>query len=230
MFKAPGCQAQTSVSGGDPSSVRLLSWCGLIRLPAKSSPNHGRLDDLQLVALCLEQGNSDDRPAAEIFRRHRPLVWSVCQRYFKNQEDVADMVQETFFRVLRGLTGFHGKHSGQFPAWLIRVASNTCQNELRNRSRRPRSSSEELRPDLAVVASEAEARLEKADQLRRLHNVLDSLPEKEREILILVELDELPHREISDRLGLSLSAVKMRVLRARLALAAAFKELRSTGP
>jgi RNA polymerase sigma-70 factor (ECF subfamily) len=80
------------------------------------------------------------------------------------------------------------------------------------------------------VASDTEARLETADRLRRLHEALDSLPEKEREILVLVELEELPYREIADRLGLSLSAVKMRVLRARLALATAFRELRPTGP
>lgn len=190
--------------------------------------NYKLLSDRQLIALCLEHGSSDDRPWTEIFRRHRQLVWSVCRRYFRGNEDVADMVQESFFRALRGLSSFDGSHEGQFPVWLIRITGNTCKNELRKRSRRPQPSSQELTPDIAMMDSEVGASLEKSDQLRQLHELLEKLPAKKREILVLADLDELSYREISERLGLSQSAVKMRVLRARSALAAAFRELRLT--
>ncbi len=190
------------------------------------STDFEHLSDDQLVARCLASGASDERLWSELFRRHRQLVWSVCRRYFRNREDLADMVQETFLRALRGLGGYEGGQSALFQAWIARVAGNTCKNELRRRARRLPMVQNEVTSEMAVFDSVAVANTEASKRRERLLTAMGELAATEKEILQLADLEELPYREIAAQLNISLSAVKMRVLRARAALAVVLRSVK----
>ncbi len=189
-----------------------------------------KLSDEMLIERLRERGREDERYFSELFRRYRQLIWGVCSRYFRQPEDIADMTQETFLQVYRRLDGFTGGHSGSLPSWLVRIAANLAKNELRKRSRRPQSSDKE--PDPATVDDEATVvqDLENRSEVKKLYRALRNLSPSQREILELADLRELPYPQIAAALGISLSAVKMRTVRARAALAAVVRAVETKEP
>lgn len=189
-----------------------------------------QLSDEVLVARCLERNPGDDRPFAELFRRYRRLVWGVCFRYFQSPEDLADRVQEVFFRAYRNLQGYRGGEEMQFRAWLVRIAVNICKNELRRRSRRPQSKEDGLESVELVSSDDPGRNAEQVESLSRLRRAIDSLSKPQREILEMADLQLLSYAEIAAEQGLSLSAVKMRVLRARAVLAVSYREIEEKRP
>lgn len=186
----------------------------------------GELSDEQLVFSYLAGGRRDDRLFAELFRRHRRAVWRRCYAFFDNALDAEDLTQEVFFTVYRKLPQFRGEAS--LRTWLERVATNTCKNELRRRSRRPRT----LDGPVEVVAryrpSEAPGPAAVTEARRageRLVAAFAALSEPERRLLQDADVDKKPYKEIAADLGISLSAAKMRVLRTRLAFKQAYSRL-----
>ena len=188
------------------------------------------LSDEVLIARLRERGREDERLFTEVFHRYRQLVWGVCSRYFHQPEDIADMTQDVFLRVYRRVDDFTGGHPGSFPAWLVRITANLAKNELRRRSRRPQAIDKE--PDPATADDEVTViqNLQKRCEIEQLHRALASLSSSQREILELADLHELPYSQIAGELGLSLSAVKMRTVRARAALAAAYRAVETKEP
>ncbi|MCO5183715.1 MAG: RNA polymerase sigma factor [Anaerolineae bacterium] len=181
------------------------------------------LDDDQLVLLCLNRGQRNDRPYQELFRRHNKMVWHICYRFLGNGSDAEDMTQEVFFKAYRNLEKFEGR--SLFKTWIYRIAVNTCQNELRRRSRRPQESQTELEVATEFIPS-AETVDQTYDQLalsELLADALNALRPSEREIIILKDVEERPYADIADIMNISLSAAKMRVQRARLALQREYK-------
>ncbi len=180
--------------------------------------NYSDLTDQQLVALCLERGDRDDRPLTELFNRHHRMVWRVCFRYLEDPDDAADLTQETFFRAYQNLATFEGRSS--LKTWLYRIASNLCQNELRRRSRRPRliersvEDLEALVPEAPSLEQQSQRKLQRA----KLSNAIGKLRPEELEMLLLRDFEGRSYSEIAQIQGVSLSAAKMRIHRARLAL------------
>jgi RNA polymerase sigma-70 factor (ECF subfamily) len=128
------------------------------------------------------------------------------------------LMQETFFKVYRNLHRFRGASS--FRTWLFQIALNTARNELRRRSRRPTVSDVPL--DVWGETPSAADDVEHAwdDQILRagLELAWSGLRADQRELLRLKDLDGHSYTEIARHLGITLSAAKMRVQRARLAL------------
>lgn len=195
------------------------------RLDASDPSGLAALSDEALIALCQSRGDRDERPFRELFRRHRNGVWRACYSYMRNREDAEDMTQDVFFKAFRSLGQFQGRAA--FKTWLYRIAINTCQNEIRRRSRRPQAS-EMTMETMTETLSDSETPetywVERApfDQLAQAFMMLR--PE-ERRILQLKDLDERPYAEVAELMEISLSAAKMRVQRARLALRSSYSQL-----
>lgn len=187
--------------------------------------NLSDLSDEELAHLCLERGKKDDRPFRELFQRHQRDVWRTCYRFVRNAHDAEDLTQETFFKAYRSLTQFEGRAS--FRTWLHRIAINTSQNELRRRARRPQVSQTPVETLAEVLPAEGTPETRRLEPLQqeRLARSLARLRMEEFEVLQLREFDQRPYVEIAQILGVKLSAAKMRVQRARLALQAAYRQL-----
>ncbi|MCA9919235.1 MAG: sigma-70 family RNA polymerase sigma factor [Anaerolineales bacterium] len=183
------------------------------------------LSDAELVEVCQQRGTKDDRPFQELFRRYQSVVWRVCYSYMRNREDAEDLTQEVFFKVYRSLHQFEGRSS--FKTWLYRVAINTCQNEIRRRGRRPKEAETEM--DVVAEIMPSGQPLEKVyqEQYQRelLAEALASLDPGVSEILYMKDMEERPYNEIADMLDIGISAAKMRVQRARLALQVQYRML-----
>jgi RNA polymerase sigma-70 factor (ECF subfamily) len=180
--------------------------------------NLAEMTDDELVQLFQERGMLDERPFKELYQRHCNLVWQVCYNAFNNFQDAEDMTQEVFLKVHRSLNRFQRRSS--FKTWIYRITINACRNEIRRRSRRPQEAATDVDMLAEVLPSRATTVSDWETQALRekLAQGLSELRPEEFEILRLKDLEERPYNEITAHLGISLSAAKMRVLRARQSL------------
>ena len=136
------------------------------------------------------------------YSKYADMLYRLAFSYMKQQEDAEDIVQEVFVKYFCGLHLPMSKE--QEKAWFIRVTINQCHDALRKRSYRRYDALEAVKE---VVGTE--------DTPDELFDVLEKLPEKYKDVIILHYLEEYSVEEISKMLGLSLSAVKMRLKRGR---------------
>jgi RNA polymerase sigma-70 factor (ECF subfamily) len=188
-------------------------------------PDYSALLDDELVKLCQIVGSKDDRPFAELFRRHRQYIWRTCYSFFANAEDAEDLTQEVFFRAYRRLSSFERRAA--FKTWLHRIAINICLNELRSRRRRPPLYDMEIE-ELSETLPGADLNIGYAESLfskEQLRTMMAGLRTEDQEALYLREVEDYSFGDIAKFLGIGLSAAKMRVYRTRLALQKAFAEI-----
>ena len=130
-----------------------------------------------------------------------------------------ELTGETFYRALLAVDGFRGDASVK--TWLLRIARNLY---LRQHQRAQRNSSLEALQEQGVVFQEKQRSPETAvlhhEQQHALHRALHQLSEQDRTLLLLVTQEEMAQREVAQILGISVSATKVRLFRARQRLAA----------
>lgn len=158
--------------------------------------------DAVLVEQCLA-GNAE--AYRELIERHQDAVFSFCMRITGNWHEAADVAQETFIRAYRKLHFFDPRYS--FRNWLFSIAANLTKNRFRSFFRRHRAE-DQLRAGL-TPAADTDPRLDE------LETALTKIPEKLRAPLLLKHVEGYSYDEIARTLGISISAAKMRVMRAR---------------
>ena len=172
--------------------------------------------DEDLVELARASDMYDTRPFELLVRRHQSFVAANCRAIVRSPNDVDDLAQEVFVKAFFGLRRFERR--APFRAWLHRIKVNHCLNHLR-RTRGPVM----LEIDDPVVEGhasvavppEAVTALQAADDRERMLEVLNAMSDALRLPLMLRDADGLSYDEIATQLGISLSAVKMRIKRGR---------------
>jgi RNA polymerase sigma-70 factor (ECF subfamily) len=190
-------------------------------------PDLTDLDDTELVELARSRGRRDQRPFQILVERHQTTIWRVCYGFMGNQEDAEDLTQETFVKAYRNLAGFEGRSA--FRTWVYRIAINTCQNELRQRSRRPQASPTtlEVAAEFLPSSEDTESMAQRHEQYAILATAYRMLRPEDRQILAMKDLEDFPYNQIAETLEISLSAAKMRVQRARTALNLLYQQVES---
>lgn len=206
----------------------MITNCGIAlrsTVIGMGQPTLEDLPDAVVIDFCRRRGSKDDRPFQELFRRYQSVVWRVCYSYMRNRQDAEDLTQDVFFKVYRNLHQFEGRSS--FKTWIYRVAINTCQNEIRRRGRRPQLAETEMETIAEIIPSGQS--VEKTYQARYrqelLAEALTKLDSGASEILYMKDMEERPYNEIAEMLDIGVSAAKMRVQRARLALQVQYRQL-----
>jgi RNA polymerase sigma-70 factor, ECF subfamily len=167
------------------------------------------------LALAFQNGERDayDR----IHDRYAPRVLSVCRRMLGDPDDAQEAAQEAFLRVYQGLPKFNGRF--RLGAWIVRIATNVCLDQLRSRNRRP----SELAP-LEVLDLEYSSPVDDNDpellflrhaEGRRVRKVLDSLPPMHRAAIVLRDFEGVSYADIAETLGITECQVKALLHRAR---------------
>jgi len=155
---------------------------------------------------------------------HQKSVYHITLKMTGNEEDAFDLSQETFLKAFRSLGTFRGE-SG-FGSWICRMAANLTIDFLRKKKRRggdPRSLDEEEagRPaDLPDLRYEPQDALERKELREAIRAALGKLPEEQRLILVLRDVEGYSYSDIARILRLELGTVKSRIYRARANLAA----------
>ncbi len=132
-----------------------------------------------------------------------------------NHADAADVLQEAFLKAFLNIKRFRGESA--FGTWLWRIVRNEFLNYRKNLSTRPLADREypgkESGEEAAVHDAAEETMAE--ERKRRLLETIALLPPKYREVVVMIDLREQGYEETAEMLGISMSAVKTRLLRAR---------------
>ena len=151
-----------------------------------------------------------------LLRQHARLVYRISYAVLRSHHDAEDATQDTFVRVLR-----YGKNLDKVEdakTWLARIAWRVAVDRSRQRSRKQEISIDDPEKPLAEITSDAipaDATLQSSEAGSALERLIEALPKKLREPLILSTLEEMSPREVAATLGISEAAVRSRVFRAR---------------
>ncbi len=156
-----------------------------------------------------------DREAfEEIVRRTYVDTFTLARRLTGNEEDAADVTQETYVRAWKGIKRFRG--DARVSTWLYRITANAASSHRERRGRhRTESLDDVAEPIDAHPAHQPEEMAESAGELARLAEAVDELPPKLRSVVVLKDVYDLPHETIADELGISIAAAKVRLHRGR---------------
>ncbi|SNT07986.1 RNA polymerase, sigma subunit, ECF family [Granulicella rosea] len=176
--------------------------------------------DVELVALAQA---GVEQAYVELCDRYRGMAFFVINRILKNREDAEDALQETLLKVYLHLGGFDGR--AKFSTWLTRIAINAALMSLRKRVAHPMQSLDELQADdtprfIEPVCPLPDPERSLAERQRYVHlkQAIRHLPRTLRGVTELRQSDDLTISEVAAMAGLSLSATKSRLLRARIEL------------
>lgn len=194
------------------------------------------LTDEDLVARCKSELPRDTRSYEMLVQRHMNRVYSQVYQVISNKEEAEDITQEVFVKVYNGLHKFEQQAS--FSSWLYRITTNTTIDALDKIKRRPKTvrsgnnrNATEHDEDYDPLGSQAtsvagpEESVMHAELRECLRSVLKKLDRDQARLLVMRDLNDVSYDEIAKALQASLSAVKMRIHRARLAFQEVFNQL-----
>lgn len=166
----------------------------------------------ELVERCKD---GDERAWGELVERTYRDVYTLCLRILGDPHDATEATQEAYLKAWRGLKSFRGE--ALFETWLYRVASNSALSKYRGRRRR--QSRESGMEDEALVHIPASGSVEATAgariEVQRLEAALATLPEQHRMVVVLRDVYGMSIQEVAAHLGISETAAKVRVHRAR---------------
>ncbi len=161
---------------------------------------------------------------------YQDMVFNQAFRIIGEQESAEDAAQDAFISAYRHLQNFRG---GSFKAWLLRIVTNACYDELRRKKRRPTlplepvdEEDEEIESPswLADPGESPEERIERSQLNRAIQHCLNELPQEFRSIVVLVDIQGLDYREAAQSAGKPVGTIKSRLARARIRLQDCLKD------
>lgn len=166
-----------------------------------------------------------------LMARHAEKLFHYLIRSLQDQDDAADLAQETFVRVFQNRAKFDP--SQKFATWLYAIASNLVRDRYRWRSRHPQVSLDAengqteatLKDRLPAVECPPDQRLQTEERADAVRKAVAALPEELRQPLVLAVYQGMPQAEIAAILKCSIKAVETRIYRARQQLRACLAEL-----
>jgi RNA polymerase sigma-70 factor (ECF subfamily) len=141
---------------------------------------------------------------------YQDLAYNVAFRMVNDEDLAADAVQNAFISAYRNLRSYHG---GSFKAWVLRMVTNCCYDELRRIQRRPTTSLEPISSEDGEVITLEQSELEHAIQ-----HCLEKLPVDFRAVVVLVDIQGMDYEEVAQSVRTPLGTIKSRLARARLKL------------
>ncbi|MFW5926159.1 MAG: RNA polymerase sigma factor [Myxococcota bacterium] len=178
----------------------------------------------------LEQGwiqravEGDARAFRAIVERHHHGLFRLALRMLGDRAEAEDAVQEAFARAYKRLEHFDPSY--RLSTWLYRIALNICRDHLKSPRRKERPRGLEAMPlsERTDDTQRADQRLERARMAHRLAGCLEQLSSSYREAVVLKDLEELSYQEMKEITGAPVTALKIRVVRARAKLRALLEE------
>lgn len=195
-------------------------------LPARAPPDVASVrralppaDEAQLVARAM---TGDSAAADQLIRTHQQRINRLVHRLLGWPSDVEDVVQDVFVDALRCLFRFDGRSA--LSTWLVRIAVNRCRTHQRRRWLKL-GMLRRLRGEPVRSAPAASERVDLQETIRNVHAAIRKLSPRDREIIVLRYLEELPAEEIAHLLGASRATIDTRLSRARRRLETILKPL-----
>jgi RNA polymerase sigma-70 factor (ECF subfamily) len=205
-----------------PGRWRLDPWYGA---------HYGRIEEHDCKAtrgawgaLVAQAREGDTVAFGELVRRYEGKIFRLAQHITQNREDAEDVLQETFLKAYEHLDQFQG--NSKFYTWIVRIAVNQALMKLRRRKSDRSVSLDEtidtgednIVREIAAWGEDPEERFSREELGELLDSAIKGLEPPYRSVFVLRDIEDLSTEETADALGLSIPAVKSRLLRARLQL------------
>jgi len=174
------------------------------------------------AALILDAQRGDLEAFNRLVLAYQDLVYTQAYRMMGESEAAEDAAQDAFIAAFRKLGSYRG---GSFKAWLLRIVTNLCYDELRRRKRRPTTPLEPMDNDDEEIESPRwlsdpngtpEDETERLELARALQRCLDQLPPEFRAVVALVDIQGMDYVEAAESMAKPLGTVKSRLARARM--------------
>jgi len=175
------------------------------------------------VALIADACKGDLDAFNRLVLAYQDLAYNLAYRMLSEEEASQDATQMAFISAFRSLTSYRG---GSFKAWVLRIVTNTCYDELRRRHRHPTTPLEPEVDDeeiesprwLAGTDPSPEETIEQNELEEAIQHCLSDLPEEFRSVAIMIDVQGLAYDEVSLAVGKPLGTIKSRLARARARL------------
>jgi RNA polymerase sigma-70 factor (ECF subfamily) len=160
--------------------------------------------DAHLIRVFLSER---DRAFQKLFDRYEKPLFSFIYRYVKNRHSAEDIFQQTWLKVLKGLTKY--REEGKFSSWLFGIAHNCCIDHTRQikRSKKDDSTCSEGMDRLKGDLRDPESDLLKREQSILIEKAIDKLPDEQKEVVLMRLYGDLPFKEIAEILNSPLNTV-----------------------
>jgi RNA polymerase sigma-70 factor, ECF subfamily len=168
------------------------------------------------LALIQDAQRGDVNSFNSLVLHYQVSAYNLAYRLVGEPEAAADATQEAFISAYNHLKQFRG---GSFKSWLLRIVTNACYDELRRRKRRPALSLDDMDGNAEVQligkAEGPESEAQRNALNRAIQNCLDNLPDDQRVVTVLCDIQGYDYQEIALIAQVSLGTVKSRISRAR---------------
>jgi RNA polymerase sigma-70 factor (ECF subfamily) len=183
------------------------------------------VDERRLLDRLLER---DEQAFNEIVRLYKDKVFSLIYRMLGSRPEAEDVAQEVFITVFKNIESFRGE--AKFSTWLLRIAANHSKNRIKHLARRPtegadpddvsqlRALPDRPQPPVQARIETPDAMLEAAQTERLMQEAIANLPEDQRLLVVLRDVEEMSYQEIEEITGLPEGTIKSRLHRARMAI------------
>lgn len=188
--------------------------------------------DYQLLRKALD--HNDQQAYAELMRLYRDSIYYMLIRMVKNKDDAEDLTLMTFGKAFRYLDKYTPQYA--FSTWLYRIALNNSLDFLRVKNNMPQYFEEDLyTTSTTSIIDQSEDNLQRTPEdeiidkqrLQLLRTAVSQLPDKYRKVIELRYYEDLAYEEIAQRLELSLSNVKIQIMRAKQMLSQLMQPMRN---
>ena len=154
----------------------------------------------------------DEEAFAALMREHYPFVYAIVIRIVKNPHDAEEVIQDAFFNAYRGLTRL--EDATKFKSWLGEIAQNCGRNWLR-KQRGDTVSIDEVSEEILQTQDSPDERLTQLEQRELIRRIIETLPQKDREIAHAYYLEGASYDELTSAHRLSYNAIAFRLSRAK---------------
>ncbi|MGE4488384.1 MAG: RNA polymerase sigma factor [Kiritimatiellales bacterium] len=184
-------------------------------------------DDLELV----HRSQAGDHAAyEELVRRYHDRIYALVYNMTSNREDAEDLVQEVFVKAWKALG--HFREQSGFYTWVYRIALNRTINFRKKRNRRQGVSFDDFDPDIKQAESYREfsskgsvlRKMSLGEFQKKMNEALEKLSQKHRAVVVMHDVQGMPHAEIADIMRCSEGTVRSRLFYARKQLQAELAE------
>ena len=172
----------------------------------------------------LRKALDGDNTAIEwIYRKHVRYLSALCSRYITEDEDIKDVLQESFIKIFTSLDSFKYRGEGALKAWMAKITLNETLKFVRNNSRLPIDSIDDKEMNIADGD-----RMETEDiPTDVLHQFIRELPDGYRTVFNLYVIDDKSHKEIAQLLGIKENTSASQLHKAKSMLAQKIKHYRT---
>ena len=177
-------------------------------------------DDDYYIKKTLE---GDSNSYGVLVERYQNMVFALALKMLKHREESEEVSQDTFIKVYKSLSKFHGE--SKFSTWIYRIAYNTCLDRIKKNSKY--NNNVEINEITSNEISHTENIFDSLENKERsviVKECMDKLPEDERIIIHLFYFEELSLKEIVKIVSMTEGNVKVKLFRARKKLFSIFKE------